>query len=381
MALKDVEKLKEKVSKDPNSRLFVPLAEEYRKEGMTEDAIDVLRAGLERQPGYMSARVALGKIYLEKGMQAEAREEFENVVKSIPDNLYAQKKLAEIYRDAGEKDLAIKSYRAVLKLNSMDEEAMFNLHDLEKNGGEADAPEVQNVAEAAAAVDAETGAGDAIFDDFVVADSSHEEVQAEPVPAEEELDAFRDSIFAEKEEKTGGDGAPPQSGIQGIWDKQFEVVSGVSAEPAHEIAEEVPDAEESAEDPSGKAVFGKAHYEQIKEDFKMAPAPEEIKSEPLVSSPEKKSELSSSGAPASIDIEKVTAEADVLISRGDYAGALGIYRNVLSSNPGEKRILQRADELRALLKLTGRDKNTLIAQLNSFLEGIMKRRNGLPGNS
>ena len=78
MSLKDIEKLKERVDKDPNSKLFVPLAEEYKKEGMIEEAISVLLNGIERQPGYMSARVSLGKIYLEKGMMKEARSDVTN---------------------------------------------------------------------------------------------------------------------------------------------------------------------------------------------------------------------------------------------------------------------------------------------------------------
>ena len=131
MSIKEIEKLREKVEKDPNSKLYVPLAEEYRKEGMLDEAIEVLQKGLEKQPGYMSARVSLGKIYLEKGQMDEARVEFENVVKLIPDNLYAHKKLAEIYRDTGKKDLAIKSFRTFLKLNPMDEDALNNLRELE----------------------------------------------------------------------------------------------------------------------------------------------------------------------------------------------------------------------------------------------------------
>src|SRR5512135_2069932 len=102
MSLKDIAKLKERVDKDPNSKLFVPLAEEYRKEGMLDEAIGVLLSGIEKQPGYMSARVSLGKIYLEKEMLPEALSEFEQVIKSIPDNLYAHKKLAEIYRATGQ---------------------------------------------------------------------------------------------------------------------------------------------------------------------------------------------------------------------------------------------------------------------------------------
>jgi tetratricopeptide (TPR) repeat protein len=131
MSLKDIENLKERIEKDPNSKLFVPLAEEYRKEGMLDEAVEVLIKGIEKQPDYMSARVSLGKIYIEKGMLEEARSEFEQVISAIPDNLFAQKKLAEIYRDTGERDLSIKSFRRVLKLNPMDEDALSQLNDIE----------------------------------------------------------------------------------------------------------------------------------------------------------------------------------------------------------------------------------------------------------
>ncbi|HKZ57404.1 MAG TPA: hypothetical protein VJ024_06855, partial [Thermodesulfovibrionales bacterium] len=80
MALNELERLKERVDKDPSSKLFVPLAEEYKKAGMFEEAVDVLMKGLERHPNYMSARVSLGKIYIEKEMLNEAGQEFEKVV-------------------------------------------------------------------------------------------------------------------------------------------------------------------------------------------------------------------------------------------------------------------------------------------------------------
>ncbi len=132
MALEDIEKLKEKVKKDPNSKLFLPLAEEYRKKGMLDEAISVLMTGITRQPGYASARVSLGKIYLEKKMSPAAKEEFEKVISAIPDNLFAHKKLAEIYRDSGEKERAIGEYKVVLKLNPLDEDAVSNLETLQR---------------------------------------------------------------------------------------------------------------------------------------------------------------------------------------------------------------------------------------------------------
>ncbi len=132
MAIEDIERLKEKVTKDPNSKLFILLAEEYKNAGMFDEAINVLTEGIEKQPGYMSARVSLGKIYLERGMLDEARVEFEKVVHTIPENLYAHKKLAEIYRDLGERDRAVEEFKEVLKLNPFDEWALTNLADIEK---------------------------------------------------------------------------------------------------------------------------------------------------------------------------------------------------------------------------------------------------------
>jgi len=132
MALEDIERLKEKISRDPNSNLFVPLAEEYKKAGMLDEAIEVLTGGLENQPGYLSARVSLGKIFIDRGMLHEAQREFEKVIASIPDNLYAHKKLAEIYKELGDKDKATKELRTVLKLNSLDDWAAASLSEIER---------------------------------------------------------------------------------------------------------------------------------------------------------------------------------------------------------------------------------------------------------
>ncbi|MEW6215073.1 MAG: tetratricopeptide repeat protein [Nitrospirota bacterium] len=217
MSLEDIERLKERVNRDPYSKLFVPLAEEYKKAGMLDEAIAVLIKGIERQPGYMSARVSLGKVYLEKGMPDEARVEFENVVSAIPDNLYAHRKLAEIYRDLGEKDKAVEEFKIVLRLNPLDEEAARNLADLKRK--------------------------------FTV--------------------------------------QPPQVSL---------------------------------------------------------------------------------------------SESDFCISQGRYMEAMDMYRRLLSIEPGNMRVLQRVEELKALLKLLGKDKEKLIARLNSFLDSIKKRRDEILQN-
>jgi len=79
-----IEDLEKRLSADPNSKIFVQLAEEYRKAGLPEDAIATCRDGLEKHPNYFSARVALGRALLEINALEEARAEFEKVLKADP---------------------------------------------------------------------------------------------------------------------------------------------------------------------------------------------------------------------------------------------------------------------------------------------------------
>ncbi len=89
----EIVKLTERISKDPKSKLFVPLAEEYKKIGDIEMAIHVLSEGLKNNPAYVTARSLLGRLLYENGDLVAAQREFEEVVKAIPDNLLAQRKL------------------------------------------------------------------------------------------------------------------------------------------------------------------------------------------------------------------------------------------------------------------------------------------------
>lgn len=118
----EIEKLTEKLSKDPKSKLFVPLAEEYLKIGMLDEAVMVLTEGLKHHPGFLTARVALGKIYLQREQPAEARTEFEAVLAANPDNLLAQRRLAQLYLNAGEAERARDCARIVLRENAKDAE-------------------------------------------------------------------------------------------------------------------------------------------------------------------------------------------------------------------------------------------------------------------
>jgi len=127
----EIAKLTERISKDPKSKLFVPLAEEYKKTGDLEMSIHVLTEGLKNNPGYVTARSFLGRLLIEKGDLAGAQKEFEEVVKAIPDNLMAQRKLGDLYALQDRPAEALPHYKIALSLNPGDQETVSLVSDVE----------------------------------------------------------------------------------------------------------------------------------------------------------------------------------------------------------------------------------------------------------
>ncbi|MBI3805862.1 MAG: tetratricopeptide repeat protein [Nitrospirae bacterium] len=119
----EILKLMEKISANPTSRLFVPLAEEYLKCDLAEEAAAVLVDGIKNHPTYVGARVMLGKIYLQKNQIPEAEAEFEQVITIHPENILAHKKLAQIYQKKGSPQQALESCRKALAIDPSDKEA------------------------------------------------------------------------------------------------------------------------------------------------------------------------------------------------------------------------------------------------------------------
>ena len=91
-----IEELRRRIQKDPASIAFAQLAEEHRRAGQFEDAVNVCQAGLAQHPAYLSARITLGRALLEMRRYDEAASEFEYVLKAAPDNLSATRELADI---------------------------------------------------------------------------------------------------------------------------------------------------------------------------------------------------------------------------------------------------------------------------------------------
>ncbi len=354
MALEDIEKLKARLEKDPESKLFVPLAEEYRKAGMYEEAVDILLKGLEKEAGYTSARVALGKIYLEQGEVDDARKEFEKVVKSIPDNLFAQKKLAEIYRDTGNKDKAVEHYRKVMELNPFDDEAKAIL-DREDSATELKEPET----------------GRSV--------STPEEVETEPVsfegvvlPGEEGAEVVREEPLSESEEETS------------VSEEAFEIPdpepAGESVDIDYEEYKEFSRfIDEQVHDPEGEDIF---ELEDVPEpelpvgnDSPSGPEAVEKEEESLFSFSSLQEEAEAAMEETDGNgVDKLIAEADEYVRGDRYVRAIEMYADLLSDYPDDLRVRQRSVELKQLLSILGKDTGALVGRMESMLEGLKKRK-------
>jgi tetratricopeptide (TPR) repeat protein len=315
MALEEIERLKDKIEKDPSSKLFVPLAEEYKKAGMYDEAIDVLAKGLEKQPAYLSARVSLAKIYVERGLPDKARDEFEKVIEAIPDNLYAHKKLAEIYKELGEKDSAVREFKMVLRLNPADEWAATTLAEIEEKPG-----------------------------------------KPVPKPAEEKIPETphleeRAPEETEREKPSGGESISEED--MKLWKAHTGKVEETEVTEEEAAAEAVELPEENSF--SFEDIFKKPQA-AVEEAEEIA---EEVSEQPQLTA----------------------ADADRYISQEKYSDAMKVYRDLLSIEPDNRQILQRVQELRALLKMLGKDKEQLISRLDSFLSGVKKRRNEFFGST
>ena len=125
-----IDDLRRRVRKDPASIAFAQLAEECRRVGNYDEAVTVCRTGLDLHPGYLSARVTLGRSLIELNELDAALGELEIVLKGAPENLAAIRGLAEIHHRQGSLAEALAQYRAALALARNDPDLQRTVDEL-----------------------------------------------------------------------------------------------------------------------------------------------------------------------------------------------------------------------------------------------------------
>jgi tetratricopeptide (TPR) repeat protein len=125
-----IDDLRRRIQKDPASIAFAQLAEELRRAGQCQDAVDTCRAGLSLHPGYLSARVTLGRALIELNQLDGALAELQLVLRSAPENLAAIRGIAEIHHRQGHLGEALHQYRNALTLAPNDPDLERTVNEL-----------------------------------------------------------------------------------------------------------------------------------------------------------------------------------------------------------------------------------------------------------
>jgi tetratricopeptide (TPR) repeat protein len=98
---------------NPDSRVFAPLADFYRRLGRLDEAELICREGISRHPYYPGGRVALAHVLLDQSKFELALAESEHVVTYYPDNLLARKILIRVLGGLGRLDRARRELQAL----------------------------------------------------------------------------------------------------------------------------------------------------------------------------------------------------------------------------------------------------------------------------
>src|SRR5919205_1983803 len=125
-----IEDLEKQYGDNPR-RVFARLANEYRKAGELERAIDICRAHVPLQPTYISGYIVLGQALFENGQLDEARATFETALGLDPENLIGLRQLGDIARDSGDVQSARAWYQRLLEVDPQNDEIVEQLTALE----------------------------------------------------------------------------------------------------------------------------------------------------------------------------------------------------------------------------------------------------------
>lgn len=85
----DLQRWSDEVARDPRSLAFLPLARAYRKQGLSDAAMQLCLRGLDAYPSHVEAHALLAMLYAERGEREKAADEWSFVLRLDRDNFDA----------------------------------------------------------------------------------------------------------------------------------------------------------------------------------------------------------------------------------------------------------------------------------------------------
>lgn len=117
--------------KNPRSRVFAPLAETYRKLGMTDKAMEILSQGIRFHPTYVMGYLGLAFCYYDLKQYSLAYNTLRPLVESSRDNIRLQKLFADICLELGYREESLDTYKYLLFINPRDRDVAMQVATLE----------------------------------------------------------------------------------------------------------------------------------------------------------------------------------------------------------------------------------------------------------
>lgn len=142
----EIKRLYDKWEKDKSSKIFAALANGLRKMGFYDDALNIVKEGLLRNPDYPEGYLVLGRINLEKGDTQEAIEAFEKTVELDPYNAVAVRFLAECFESQGDTGKSLEYYKKLKDLDPFFEDIDKKIESMERRVGVSE-PQIEEISQ------------------------------------------------------------------------------------------------------------------------------------------------------------------------------------------------------------------------------------------
>jgi tetratricopeptide (TPR) repeat protein len=119
--------------KNPRSRVFAPLAETYRKLGMTDKAMEILSQGIRFHPTYLMGYLGLAFCYFDLKQYNLSYTTLRPLVDSNRDNIRLQKLFSDVCLQLNRKEEALETLKYLLFINPRDKDTAELVKAVEKD--------------------------------------------------------------------------------------------------------------------------------------------------------------------------------------------------------------------------------------------------------
>jgi len=157
-----IKSYQDKLKANPDSIVFVQLADALRKQEALDAALSTCQSGLTRHPNLVSGLLMMGRIHAARQEHQQAIEVFRKVVQREPNNLVAHALLSQTLVALGRYGEAIAEYQKILALNPDDSSAQQALQAAlrqMRRGGATPAPNISETLGSGPARNRDEGSG------------------------------------------------------------------------------------------------------------------------------------------------------------------------------------------------------------------------------